>query len=149
MSIRALVFFSFCFFPKYCGNNWGSYLMLRISFMSSPRVELSLSAPSLESCRESWRELDRAGEHVESWRESWRELESWRAGESWRELESWRLWLVKCKHFQGNSRVPRELSGWPNVSISKQKGTVRVAMSPPASGCVSKVPPGALWVAQM
>merc|ERR1712110_1323706 len=24
-----------------------------------------------------------------------------------------------------------ELSGWPNVSISKQKGTVRVAMRPP------------------
>ena len=26
--------------------------------------------------------------------------------------------------------VPQELSGWPNVSISKQKGTVRVAIGP-------------------
>ena len=28
-------------------------------------------------------------------------------------------------------KVRQELSGWPNVSISKQKGIVRVAMAPP------------------
>ena len=56
------------------------------------------------------------------------------------------LWVAKCKHFRakrhcasgqspsprpGLTRVCQELSGWPNVSISKQKGTVRVAIGPP------------------
>ena len=45
MTFLTVTFTNVSFFPKYCSqSNRGSYLVLKISFMAGPRVELSVGS---------------------------------------------------------------------------------------------------------